>query len=782
MLAPLLPPGSASVEFPYTPKPKKKMRSPASDAYIQCSCSINKAFLVISVVVAMLGVGLLGVTIFTGKALWRSPTFKREGGTAGAFATSSNRTAGSMLRRAFGGGDIGDESAQNDGAALGSDSVSLAVWLGLSSPSSSVTPTSTRSASESATASVTTSASGTVTGSASVSVSGTRTRKPKKVKVPKSPTSTSSVSGSASLTPSGSMTPSRSADPAITPSTTPSNTPSNSPPPPWWARWIEGAIGGLGSDSSSGDEPGTAEGPDLPPGEGDEDGDGDGDEATAAEDAVGGNTTAVVGTVLVEAETRAGIAPPDVENNRGDGNATGGIIALHGTAPDDDAPASATGGDDREDDELGEPAAAPAAAPASLASTPSPAETPAPTKGQGASPSSTRSITRSASQSRSGSKSNKPSKSERPSRSSTKSWSPTRTETRSVKPSKRPKPHGPFGGLVVNASDLSGSCTFSLCPNNATDSPWRDRPMMIQNRSQSASAMPYVYAIVNHRNRFANLNRLVQSIQDATSHDPVLQACMCIILVDYKSSVPAVQDDLRATCLPPWDSLLPVPGTLGADLYLDDAAQDAAWSNLTGTAISTDEESGKLLAPPGAAKLCGDSVHGMDTYAALRTLLGRYTGDSVILRGDGYFDSYSRAGLLSLGMASLRTWPHESLVFLVDADMLVRRGFFEEMLEYAVPGKQVFFPIVWSSCYGADASLFPTNRSWPSGKEARGWWRTTGTGMVVTYMKDMYKCGGYGADFVNRGEYGSEDWGLGECYRAAEHPFWLGAYQYYTGL
>jgi hypothetical protein len=315
---------------------------------------------------------------------------------------------------------------------------------------------------------------------------------------------------------------------------------------------------------------------------------------------------------------------------------------------------------------------------------------------------------------------------------------------------------------VVNASDLSGSCDFARCPNRDEASPWAGRTLRIQNRTQPATAMPYIYAIVNHRNRFANLNRLVASIEAATAHDPLLAACMCIVLVDYKSSVPAIQEDVRAACLPPWDSHLPLPGTLGADLYLDDASQDAAWSNLTGAPIVTDVATGKLVAPAGAAALCRDHVHGMETHAALRKLLGRYSGASVILRADGYFDSYSRAGMLSLGMASIKTWPHESLAFLVDADMLVTVGFFEEIVEYAVPGKQVFFPVVWSGCYGADARTFPTNRSWPSGRESLGWWRTTGTGMVVTYMKDMYRCGGYGQDFVNRGEYGTEDWGLGE--------------------
>lgn len=166
--------------------------------------------------------------------------------------------------------------------------------------------------------------------------------------------------------------------------------------------------------------------------------------------------------------------------------------------------------------------------------------------------------------------------------------------------------------------------------------------------------MPYVYAIVNHRNRFSNLNRLLQSLEDATAYDPVLSACVCVVLVDYKSDVFAIQEDVRAACIPPWSSHLPLPGTLGPDLYLDEALSDAAWSNLTGVPIKTNSTTGQLAAPPGTAARCADNVYGLDREQALDKLLARYSGESYILRGDNYFDSYSRAGLLSLGMASIK--------------------------------------------------------------------------------------------------------------------------------
>ena len=237
---------------------------------------------------------------------------------------------------------------------------------------------------------------------------------------------------------------------------------------------------------------------------------------------------------------------------------------------------------------------------------------------------------------------------------------------------------------------------------------------------------------------------------------------MCIILVDYDSRVEAIQADLRATCVPAWDSLAPIPGTLGADLYLDARVQDATYTALLGTFVHTDNVTGIIASPPNASLACERSVYGLTTAAALQQSLSPYSGDSMIVNATPYFDSFSRAGLLSLGMASIRTMPVESLVFLADSDMYVRPGWFEEMLAFTIPGKQVYFPIVWSACYGANVTTFPVIKSHPSGKESRGWWREKGTGMVVTYMKDMYRCGGYGQNFMDRGVYGTEDWGLGE--------------------
>ena len=797
----------------YTPKPKKKGRNNGSDAYIQCSCSIHKVFLVVLVVVAMLSIGLLGVAAISVKrGLFRSNGFGNDGSASskGVIGTLS-----SVIRLSLHGLlASGDNAALETGPGGESAAADHEVDVSFSSLLGFASETASRTASNSETPSVSTSnppsASSTATLTpASASRTPSRSHKLAAGKKAgkaaaavaaaakeKSPSNSNTGTGSASLSPSLSASPTASLSGAASPS----QTPSPSLPAPWWSKWLSdkgwmGAAADEGEDGDSEDGEQQRQGGDMSgeeevrePEGGDSSSVDDGEEeedkdapslsnrnsGSSNRSSVDAALSAAVASNASSADVpvglASGVATKEVvtrhSNNTGAGEGEEAITPLRGENDDE------AGSDDGEDAaEAAEAVQAAASSPdpsASSAATPSSAETPPPSKAPEASPSSSRSLTPSGSVSKSAkpthspSRSAKKSKSERPSRSASKSYSPTRTGTRSVKPSKKPKPHGPFGGLIVNASDVIGQCTFTKCPNKDASSPWRDREMKIQNRTQPASAMPYVYAIVNHRNRFSNLNRLVQSIEAATAHDPVLSACICIVMVDYKSSVPAIQEDLRASCLPRWDSLLPVPGTLGADLYLDDAAQDAAWSNITGVPVRTDDESGKMLAPAGAPKMCKDSVYGLETYSAISTLLGRYRGESYIIKGDSYFDSYSRAGLLSLGMASIATHPSESLVFLVDVDMLVLKGFFEELLEYPIPGRQVFFPVVWSGCYGADVSTFPTNRSWPSGKESRGWWRTTGTGMVVTYMKDMYRCGGYGADFVNRGEYGNEDWGLGE--------------------
>ena len=92
--------------------------------------------------------------------------------------------------------------------------------------------------------------------------------------------------------------------------------------------------------------------------------------------------------------------------------------------------------------------------------------------------------------------------------------------------------------------------------------------------------------------------------------------------------------------------------------------------------------------------------------------------------------------------------------------MVVRRGWFEEMVATVVPRKQAYLPVVWSGCYGSDGTSFPASERAPSGKAAHGWWRTTGTGMVAAALEDIVRAGGYGADFAYRWEYGTEDWGL----------------------
>ena len=296
-----------------------------------------------------------------------------------------------------------------------------------------------------------------------------------------------------------------------------------------------------------------------------------------------------------------------------------------------------------------------------------------------------------------------------------------------------------LGRMAVLPEDVVGSCAMPRCGSSSS----RRSFTVAGSAGVPASALPHMYVIVNHRNRLPNLHRLLASSAAAAladaGGDSTLSDCTCFVLVDYASDVPRAAADPRSVCLPPWDSELPVPGTMGADTYLEEGAQAAAYASLGG---------------------CREGLRGLSTAAALARVRRAWPGPAAILNATRFFPSYTRAGLLTLGL-SLVAQPHRrALVFLTDADMVIRGGWWEAMLATPVPERKSMFPIVWSGCYGANASTYPASANATGGREARGWWRTRGTGMAVAYMSDLVRAGGYGPITNKRGLYGTEDWGL----------------------
>ena len=318
-----------------------------------------------------------------------------------------------------------------------------------------------------------------------------------------------------------------------------------------------------------------------------------------------------------------------------------------------------------------------------------------------------------------------------------------------------------LGRMTLSPGDVTGSCAMPRCGASAS----RRRFTVAGVEGVAASGLPRMYVIVNHRNRLPNLHRLLASGAAALGGGDdaaALADCICFVLVDYASDVTRSAADPRAVCLPPWDSSLPIPGTLGADAYLDEAAQARAYATLAvggGGGGEGGGGGGKGRSGGGGGAADCEGVSRLGTAAALQRVASAWPGPSAVVNATPYFSGYSRAGLLTLGL-SLVPPPHRSaLVFLTDADMLIRRGWWEAMLAAPAPARRSFFPIVWSGCYGAGADTFPSSPNATGGREARGWWRTRGTGMAAAYMSDIVKAGGYGP-ISKRSLYGTEDWGL----------------------
>ena len=295
---------------------------------------------------------------------------------------------------------------------------------------------------------------------------------------------------------------------------------------------------------------------------------------------------------------------------------------------------------------------------------------------------------------------------------------------------------------------MSGrGCTFSLCNKNTGK--WRVA-------GREASTLPLMYMVVPHRNRIDNLVRLLSSLTNATT--PEQRACLCVIVSDFNTSTSVTA---------PWKNLHCIASYRREhNIWMDDEAFYAGRSLSRGqlravaTTYASAPDCPEVPAPlperlrdrrfGGRAQVTDTfppahvDVYGLTGRQAVRHALAFYEGESVITDGNAYVNNpkikFSRAGGIMAGVDAIQTPPNSSLVFICDADMILRPGFVEDMAATPVRGSSVFLPIVWSSCWGTTLEDAPRTRKWRS--SAAGFWRPGGRGMVVAYLSDLKSVGG----------------------------------------
>jgi hypothetical protein len=151
-------------------------------------------------------------------------------------------------------------------------------------------------------------------------------------------------------------------------------------------------------------------------------------------------------------------------------------------------------------------------------------------------------------------------------------------------------------------------------------------------------------------------------------------------------------------------------------------------------------------------------VSGLSGQLSVRHVLSLYDGPSKILDALAYVGQpkvkFSRAGGIQAGIDSITTPAHKSLVFVCDADMILRPGFYEDFISRPVAGAAVYYPICWSTCWGQGLETVPTRTVFPD--STRGFWRSGGHGMLVAYLVDLRRVGGM-VEQVTRGQWGGED-------------------------
>lgn len=106
-------------------------------------------------------------------------------------------------------------------------------------------------------------------------------------------------------------------------------------------------------------------------------------------------------------------------------------------------------------------------------------------------------------------------------------------------------------------------------------------------------------------------------------------------------------------------------------------------------------------------------------------------------------EGFARASSLELGVRSLQN-ASDSLLVFIDVDMIFDGRTLERIRAHTIPGRQVYFPVVFSQF---DPSFI--KRSSPEFRESlfqidedRGYWRFYGFGIVGIYRSDLYRVGG----------------------------------------
>ena len=267
----------------------------------------------------------------------------------------------------------------------------------------------------------------------------------------------------------------------------------------------------------------------------------------------------------------------------------------------------------------------------------------------------------------------------------------------------------PAGHEEVDRPLAGRGCTFSAC--NREPGRWRVG-------GKPATSLPLVYIVVPHRNRLDNIVRLLSSLVNATTR--AQRDCMCVIVTDFNTSTAAI---------PPWKNVhCLVSYRAEHNIWMDDEAYYRGKKLSRGelkASASTYASAPECpdVAPPEPSALArvGGSrgewataraafppahmdVMGLTGRQALRYALSFYDGESAIVDGDAYVHNpkvkFSRAGGIMGGVDAIGTPTESSLLFVCDADVIIRPGFFEEVVDVPVQGSIVFYPILWSMCWG----------------------------------------------------------------------------------
>jgi hypothetical protein len=235
---------------------------------------------------------------------------------------------------------------------------------------------------------------------------------------------------------------------------------------------------------------------------------------------------------------------------------------------------------------------------------------------------------------------------------------------------------------------------------------------------------------------------------------------MCVIISDFNTTVEALPAWKNRSCI----------GTLHAEhfVYYDQMEYNVTTmgSNRSLEALSSREVEFALspwpcptepLGPRAASRYLRPhlplhiSIDGQSDKGALQRVIGLFDGDALAIDGLAYVNAsgvkFSRAGAIEAGLSVITTPPKDSLVFVSDTDMIIRPGFFEELLHRTRVGVSVFYPITWSMCYGASLESLPdpyaaSELATKHTSQDAGFWRDFGWGMIGAYLSDLQAVGG----------------------------------------